>query len=67
VEKVYFVKNGDLSDVNRALSSGGKIKSISTIQEPFIAFSGGEREYSSDSNGVYNGNVCAYIVIEYDR
>ena len=43
------------------------IADTESIQEPMVAFTGADREYSSENNGVFRGDIYAYIVIEYDK
>lgn len=56
MEKVFFVENEDLEEVNEALAKGGKVKMISTVSES--AAVGGQSAYS------LSGDVLAYIVVE---
>ncbi len=54
-EKVFFVKDNDLSQVNKCLADGGKVKFIQPVAQNVS--SGGEGYGDS-------GYVCAYIVVE---
>ncbi len=40
MEKIFFVKNDDLEEINKVLAKGGKVKMISTIADSIdmIAF-----------------------------
>ena len=52
MEKVFFVKNGNLKEVNEALVHGGKVKMIQAVAESVPAES-------------CTGDVYAYVVISY--
>lgn len=61
MEKLFFVVNNDLEEVNKELASGGKIKFICPVNESVSnAGAGG-------SCIIYDivGDVFAYVVIEY--
>ena len=59
MEQIFFVKNGDLSEVNKWLQKGGRVKCIQALPEPF--------DNGSDTSPLYiKGNICAYIVVEFD-
>lgn len=65
MEKVFFVKNDDLSVVNEELKSGGKIKYICPVAEAVsISGAGGGAAYAREFSDIA-GDVFAYIVIEY--
>ena len=51
MEKVFFVKNGNLHEVNEALARGGKVKMIQTVAESV--------------GDVSVGDVYAYVVIMF--
>ena len=55
MEKVFFVKNGNLTDVNNWLQRGGKVKMIVSV--PQVVSSGGE---GLDEKG----DIFAYVVVE---
>ena len=59
MEQVFFVRNGDLSEVNRWLQKGGRVKFIQALAE---TVHNGSREYTSDNKG----DIYAYIVVEFD-
>lgn len=66
MEQVFFVVNGDITEVNKVLASGGRVKSITATQQPLVAYgyAGGESSmYGEDAKA---GNVFAYIVVELD-
>lgn len=52
MEKVFFVDDRDLKEVNKALTEGGKVKMISTVAQSVTG------EYAAE------GTVHAYIVVE---
>jgi hypothetical protein len=56
MQKILFVENGRLDEVNKALSNGWKLVSIHTVSN-HVASSG-------DEVIVSEGNVFAYIVLE---
>ena len=61
MEQIFFVKNGELKEVNKWLQKGGRVKYIQALGEPL--HNGGESTvYSSDRTG----DIYAYIVIEFD-
>lgn len=39
MEKIFFIKNGNLDEVNKALSAGGKVKMIQAVSEVVSAYS----------------------------
>ena len=59
MEQVFFVKNGDLTEVNKWLQKGGRVKFIQALGEPF---------HNGADTTPYprNGEIYAYIVIEFD-
>jgi hypothetical protein len=59
MEQIFFVKNGDLSEVNKRLQKGGRIKFIQAIGEP-IHNGANTTPYSG------TGDIYAYIVVEFD-
>ncbi|MBR6107510.1 MAG: hypothetical protein IKQ39_05830 [Oscillospiraceae bacterium] len=59
MEKIYFVKNGQLREVNMELAKGGIVKHICAVTES-IAMAGGaesDMDYSQ-------GDIFAYIVVD---
>lgn len=58
MEKIFFVVNNNLKEVNRELySSGGRVKMIQTVSEMV-----------SDSSGQKStGDVYAYVVVESEH
>lgn len=65
MEKIFFVANDDLNEVNRALSSGGKVKMIEIAPQPITSYGYGGGRTEAFGEDVKCGNVFAYIVVEY--
>lgn len=59
MEQIFFVKKNDLSEVNRWLQKGGRVKLIQAIGESI--HNGGD-EYPVTKTG----EIYAYIVVEFD-
>ena len=59
MEQIFFVRNGDLSEVNKWLQKGGRVKFIQALGEPF--HNGGDT-----SPYPRTGEIYAYIVVEFD-
>jgi hypothetical protein len=64
MERVFFVKNGELSRVNDLLQKGAKIKMIQPVCEAIAAYGYGKLDYGHD--GSYVGDIYAYVVVEFD-
>ena len=60
MEQIFFVKNGDLKEVNKWLQKGGRVKYIQAIGEPL--------HNGSDASpyGDRRGDIYAYVVVEFD-
>ena len=64
MEKIFLVKNSDLTDVNTCLENGGRVKAIHAVAESVSAYgcvSGGSSGYYHDK---YTGNIFAYVVVD---
>ena len=59
MERIFFVRNGDLSVVNSWLQKGGRVKFIQVIGQPL--HNGGDTCVLTKTADVY-----AYIVLEFD-
>ena len=59
MEQVFFVQNGNLSEVNKWLQKGGRVKFIQALAE---TVHNGTNGYPSDNKGY----IYAYIVVEFD-
>lgn len=68
MERILFVQNGELDEVNKLLSEGWKVKNIQCCGEPVSAYgygyAGGESGRYDSEDGHYCGDICAYIVIQ---
>lgn len=66
MERIFWVENGDLTEVNQWLQKGGTVKSIHAVSEAVSAYgyAGGRDEYEH-GHGSYAGNIYAYVVIEF--
>ncbi len=60
MEKVFFVVKGNLDEVNKELSKGGKLKYICPIAEN-VTSTGNCGGSCYDTTG----QICAYVVVEY--
>ena len=72
MEKLFLVKNDDLSEVNEWLQKGGRVKHISSVAECISAYGYSAHGayyvgYDHDEKkGSYVGDIFAYVVIEFD-
>ena len=66
MEQIFWVKNGELNEVNKYLQKGGKVKSIHAVSESVSAYGFGGGETSLTDYGNYVGDIYAYVVIEFD-
>lgn len=67
MERVFFVRNGDLQEINSFLQKGGRIKMIQPVAEIVSAYAYPATEsYSPEKNGSYTGAVYAYVVVEFN-
>ena len=66
MERVFWIKNGELEEVNKYLQKGGRVKSIHAVPECISSYgyAGGETGYEDKGNFV--GDIYAYVVIEFD-
>lgn len=66
MQRVFFVKNGDLERVNTLLQKGATIKSIHAVSENVAAYGyAGGRSDTFGSDGSFTGDIYAYIVVEF--
>ncbi|MBR3905049.1 MAG: hypothetical protein IKJ51_05000 [Clostridia bacterium] len=65
MERIYFVKNGDLSEVNSLLKEGAKVKSIHAVSEGISAY-GYSSGWQAEGKGKYVSDIYAYIVLDLD-
>ena len=73
MEQIFWVKNGELGEVNKWLQKGGRVKMIKAVSETISSYgySGvngdGNMFYNhSPDNGRYIGDIYAYVVVEFD-
>lgn len=69
MERIFWVKNGELKTVNDWLQKGGRVKSIHPVAETISSYGysgNGEDMYNTDEHGYNVGDIYAYIVIEFD-
>ena len=59
MERIFFVENGKLSEVNQWLQKGGRVKYIQALAE---TIHNGANTYASTNTGY----IYAYIVVEFD-
>lgn len=66
MEKIFFVENGDLDEVNAYLEKGARVKSINSSSECVStwAYCGGDT--ARYDTGESYGDIYAYIVLELD-
>ena len=60
MEQIFFVRNDDLSEVNKWLQKGGRVKFIQALAE--TVHNGANTYPMSDAKG----DIYAYIVVEFD-
>ena len=60
MERIFFIKNGNLNEINNILKRGGSIKMIHAVPEIVSTSCGGESQNDSD----YEGDIYAYIVVK---
>ena len=66
MERIFWVKNGELSTVNQWLQKGGRVKSIHPIAEPIASYGYAGGETGWQDKGYYVSDIYAYIVVEFD-
>lgn len=66
MERIFLVKNGELSEVNEWLKKGGKVKSIHAVSETISSYGYAGGETYANENGNYVGHIYAYVVIEFN-
>ena len=54
MEKIFFVKMDKLTEVNKLLQNGGRVKMIEVVQQ------------KTQSPFISDNLIYAYIVVEYD-
>ena len=66
MERIIWVKNGNLEVVNDWLEHGARVKSIYAVPEVVSAYGYTSNGTLADKNGKYAGDIYAYVVIEID-
>ena len=72
MEQVFWIKNGELGEVNKWLQKGGRIKMIQPVTESITSYGYHASNYEGSFNdneeqhGYYVGDIYAYVVIEFD-
>lgn len=66
MEQIFWVKNGELYEVNRWLQKGGRVKFIHVVPENFAPYSYAGGESSWHDKGKIEDDIYAYVVIEFD-
>ena len=68
MERIFWVKNGELQEVNSWLQKGGRVKLIQATSETISSYgyhsAGGLLH--DEKHGNYVGDIYAYIVVEFD-
>ena len=66
MEEIFWVKNGDLAEVNKWLQKGGIVKSIHAVSETISSYGyAAGRDIYAEDKGSFVGNIYAYVVIEF--
>ncbi len=66
MERIFWVKNGELREVNDWLQKGGRVKSIHALSETISAYGYAGGESFGEDKGNYVGDIYAYVVVEFD-
>ena len=67
MQRIFFVENGDLDEVNEWLEDGAYITEIHMVPQNVSSYGyAGGRDVVADDHGCYVGNIYAYIVVEYN-
>lgn len=72
MERVFWVENGDLDEVNKYLQKGGRVKLIQAVSETISSYgyhainSSVSYNDHEEKHGSYVGDIYAYIVVEFD-
>ena len=72
MEQVFWVKNGELGEVNKWLQKGGRVKMIKPVTESISSYgyhssnSSVSLNDNDEQHGYYVGDIYAYVVIEFD-
>lgn len=66
MERIFWVKNGELEEVNEWLQKGGRVKSIHAVSETISAYGYAGGDAYADEKGNYVGDIYAYVVVEFN-
>lgn len=66
MEQIFWVKNGNLNEVNKWLQKGGRVKSIHALSESISSYGCAGGQTYGHEHGNYVGDIYAYIVVEFD-
>lgn len=66
MERIFWVKNGDLEEVNDWLQKGGRVKAIHAVSETISAYGYAGGDTYVDEKGNYVGDIYAYVVVEFN-
>ena len=63
MEKIFFVVNDNLDEVNDALANGGKVKMIQIVSEAVSSYAYAGSDTWQSTEGCNVGDIIAYIVV----
>ena len=66
MERLFWVKNGEIARINEWLQKGGRIKAIYPVSENIVAYGYAGGETSLSDHSYYVSDIYAYVVIEFD-
>ena len=66
MEQIFWVRNGELGEVNKWLQKGGRVKMIQAVGEPIAAYGCGGGRVDWNDHGSEVSDIYAYIVVEFD-
>ena len=66
MEKIFWVRNGELNEVNNWLQKGGRVKMIKAVSEATSVYSYHHSDDDcAEASGNYAGDIYAYVVVEF--
>lgn len=66
MERIFLVRNDELGEVNSYLEKGARVKSIHAVSEVASSYGYATGDWLEHDKGVYLGDVCAYVVLEFN-
>lgn len=72
MERIFWIKNGELGEVNNWLQKGGRVKMIQAVSETISSYgyhainSSISYNENEEKHGNYVGDIYAYVVVEFD-